>query len=303
MNRHIDAERILAAYLAPEADQLPDRVIDAALADIARTPQRRALRVPWRFPIMPALTRATGIAAVALVAVVGAGGLIYLNARAPSDQGANTTPPTATEAATLTPTAAPTPEPTAEPSFVAPGITGWKTYTSTVYGYTISYPDDWSVVVRATERWQPGATEDDLWSDVFLNPAAVDGDEIVFAAAQLPGPPGADLGTWDGLLAALAEMCAKPTDLVPSDAGICESDDLVHMCLGGAGCQPVALVPGTHAQFALFGDPEKDTFMYLLVGRRDDFPAAERYGGTVRLLKSILGELGVREPRPGEIPT
>ena len=74
MNGQADTERILDAYLAPEADRLPDRVIDAALADIARTPQRRALRVPWRFPPCLLSTRATGIAAVALVAVVGAGG-------------------------------------------------------------------------------------------------------------------------------------------------------------------------------------------------------------------------------------
>ena len=53
MNGTVDTERILDAFLAPEADRLPDRVIDAALADIARTPQRRALRVPWRFHYMP----------------------------------------------------------------------------------------------------------------------------------------------------------------------------------------------------------------------------------------------------------
>ena len=87
MNGQIDAERILDAYLAPEADRLPDRVLDAALADIARTPQRRALRVPWRFPNMHALSRATGIAAVALVAVVGAGALFYLTSNRPGGAG------------------------------------------------------------------------------------------------------------------------------------------------------------------------------------------------------------------------
>lgn len=96
MKARSDTERILDAYLAPEADRLADRVIDAALADIARTPQRRALRVPWRFSLMPSLSRATGVAVVALVAVVGAGTLFYLNSN-PDGSGSQGTPlPTAT---------------------------------------------------------------------------------------------------------------------------------------------------------------------------------------------------------------
>jgi hypothetical protein len=106
MKARSDTERILDAYLAPEADRLADRVIDAALADIARTPQRRALRVPWRFPLMPALSRATGVAVVALVAVVGAGTLVYLNSK--PDGGASQGTPL--------PTATPTPAPTVAPT-------------------------------------------------------------------------------------------------------------------------------------------------------------------------------------------
>jgi hypothetical protein len=106
MKARSDTERILDAYLAPEADRLADRVIDAALADIARTPQRRALRVPWRFPLMPALSRATGVAVVALVAVVGVGSLFYLNSR-PDGDGSQGTP---------VPSATPAPAPTVAPS-------------------------------------------------------------------------------------------------------------------------------------------------------------------------------------------
>ncbi len=71
MTGHIDAERMLDAFLAPEHDQLPDRVVDAALTEIARTPQRRALRVPWRFPLMPQLLRYAVVAVVAVA--IGAG--------------------------------------------------------------------------------------------------------------------------------------------------------------------------------------------------------------------------------------
>ena len=297
-------ERILDAYLAPEADRLPDRVIEAALADIARTPQRRALRVPWRFPFMPTLTRATGIAAVALVAVVGAGGLVYLNS---NPSGGGVSQATATPPPTATPTTEPTVAPTPGCSEVAPGICGWKTYTSAVYGYTISYPEDWSVAERATQKWQPGEPEDAPSSDVFFNnaPEGVRDDSMVFVALQFPAPARADLGSWDGLLAAMTEMCAKPakfffnTDHCPSGSLVQAS---TRMCLGSAGCQPVAFVHDNDLPRALFGDPETGTFTYILVGRMDDFPAAARYGGTVMLLKSILGQLGVREPQPGETP-
>ena len=290
MNVRTDTERILDAYLAPEPDRLADRVIDAALAHIARTPQRRALRAPWRFPDMPALSRATGIAAVALVAVVAAGGILYLNSNNSDNVGSQNTP-----VPTAAPTAAPTPEPTAEPSFVAPGITGWKTYTSAVYDYTISYPEDWIVGARATQKWQPGEPEDAPSSDVFFN----DGDDIAFFALQFPAPAGADLGSWDGLLAALTEMCAKPAEFYDSP---CPSEGVTRMCLGSPGCQPVAFFHDNVLPQAIFGDPETGTVTYILLGRMDNHPAAARYGGSVMLMKSILRQMDIREPRAGETP-
>ena len=65
-------ERILEAYLAPEADRLADRVIDAALADIARTSQRRPWWPAWRSNRMNTYTKLiAAAAAVLVVAVVG----------------------------------------------------------------------------------------------------------------------------------------------------------------------------------------------------------------------------------------
>ena len=288
MTGRSSTERILDVYLAPEVDRLPDRVIEAALADIARTPQRRALRVPWRFTTMPALSRATGIAAVALVAVVGVGGVIYLSSNG-GGAGSRSTP-------------APTTAASPEASFVAPGITGWKTYTSRAYGYTISYPEDWSVVDRATQKWQPGEPVEAPYVDVFFNnaPEGVRDDSMIFAALEYPGPAGADLGSWDGLLAALTEMCAVTAEIPNSECG---SEDVVtRMCLGNPGCQPVAFVQHNGFPRAFFGDPETGIVTHIVVHRVNDFPGAARYGGTVMLLKSILGELGIREPAPGETP-
>lgn len=72
MNGSTGTERILDAYLAPEADRLPDRVIDAALADIARTPQRRSRWPAWRPHHMNTYVKLmAAAAAVLVVALVG----------------------------------------------------------------------------------------------------------------------------------------------------------------------------------------------------------------------------------------
>ena len=289
MNRQTpEFDQRIADWLEVDPSIAPPDVmatVRAALPSISQA--RRGLFAPGRFRDMPALSRATGIAAVALVAVVGAGGIIYLNSNDVGSQ--NTSAPTAE------PTVAPTPG----PSEVAPGILAWKTYTSAVYGYTISYPDDWSIADRATERWQPGAPDDGSWHDSFVNDEATDGDGIAFFALQFPAPTGADLASWDGLLAALTEMCADPAEFFYD--GCPSENQVTPMCLGSAGCRPVAIVHDTDEQpRAAFGDPETGLVMYIHVGRNDNFPAAGRYDGTVTLLKSILSQMGVREPEPGE---
>ena len=300
MNRTIDVERILGAFLAPEADRLPDRVIDAALTDIARTPQRPALRVPWRLPFMPALSRATGIAAVVLVTALGAGGIIYLNSPGSGSGGPGAQPtPTPTPAPTVAPTAAPTPQPTFDPSDPA----AWTPYSSAVYGYTIAYPSDWSLHSAATHKWQPGEPiVDDAWpwADVFVNPETVDGDSIGLWVLQVPAPAGADVSSWDGLRAALGEMCDEPT----VDAACPGNNPPTALCLGGQDCQAAIMVlTGEElAPMAAFGDPETGVITMFLIGRPDDFPAAARYGGTVALLKAILAQVDIREPQPGETP-
>jgi hypothetical protein len=94
MTGAVNVERLLDAYLAPEADRLPDRVVDAALSEIARTTQRPAMRVPWRFPSMPSMSPAANailaLAAALLVGValvislIGGGGPLPTTAPTPS---------------------------------------------------------------------------------------------------------------------------------------------------------------------------------------------------------------------------
>ncbi len=96
MTSRIDAERILDAFLAPDADRLPNRVIEAALTDIARTPQRRAMRVPGRIPTMTSFAKLAIGAAVVVVVVVA--GIQFLprsgtSGRQPNPQAAPTATP------------------------------------------------------------------------------------------------------------------------------------------------------------------------------------------------------------------
>ena len=277
-------ERILDAYLAPAADRLPDRVIDAALADIDRTPQRRALRVPRRFPYMPALTRATGIAAAALVVVVGAGSLIYLNTRAPGGGGGTPTP-------TVTPAPAPT----------TPGITGFTSYTSAAHRFTLGYPDGWRLYVAAERKWQPGDQADDPYQDIFTNPKDRDGDDIALSVWQQAAGSGADVSSRQGLTAwAAANWCGRAGD--PCTVAVA-SDVALPMCLGRAACRPAVLLPLAENIGAFFADPETGLVTVVMLLRHDTFPAAARYGGGVQLLKSILTTMDVWTPEPGQIPS
>jgi hypothetical protein len=168
MTGRSDTERFLDAFLAPEAtDQLADRVLEAALADVARTPQRRALRVPWRLTNMPVFGRA-GAAALAFVLLVGAGGVIYLNSR----------------------------------GFVGgtgPTATGTITFVSPQYGYSVDVPRDWTITA-ATQPYPGGdgiEPPDPPFADIFR---AGDATEVrVKAQAVASGTTSAEwLSYWEG---------------------------------------------------------------------------------------------------------
>lgn len=243
---------------------------------------------------MPALSRTTAFAAVALAAVVGAGGVLYLNSSAPGGSGGQPTPnPTPTQIPTTEPTVAPTPQ----PSELFPGITGFTTYTSAVYGNTFGYPDGWHLYSAASRTWQPGPG-DDRYFDIFLNPKDRDGEEVAFIVWQQPAGSGADITSHEGLMAwAAANYCDDATDA-------CETvpDVALPMCLGRAACLPAVLVPLSDGVGAFFGDSESGLVTAVALGRSDTFPATARYGGGVQLLKSILTTMDVWTPEPGQIP-
>jgi len=121
MTGRVDVERILDLYLAPEPERLADRVIEAALGEIGRTSQRRALHLPRRFAL-PRNRSSLAVLGAVMVAGLLIAGVIY------SIAGDNQPLPTTTP----TPAASSSePLPVTSPSFTAtqglelgPGVAG-----------------------------------------------------------------------------------------------------------------------------------------------------------------------------------
>ena len=126
MTTDLDFDRIAAAWLADGPVELSDRVLDAAVDEIHVTRQRRATRVPWRFPTMFTPVR------VAALVVVGA--LLIAGAMAIGGAGSRTGP-----TPTITPSAIPS------SAAVVPALDA--TFTSPWHGYTVSSPSGWTVTL------------------------------------------------------------------------------------------------------------------------------------------------------------
>ena len=134
MTRHRDIEQLLDLWLAEGPTEVPDRVFDAAVAQIERQRQRRAWRLQGRTTVTQ-LKLAAGLAAVVVIAVVGYNLL-------PTQ--VSTGGPSVTPSPTLAPTA------TVVPS------KGPASFTSTTFaiGLSMTLEDGWSVAKQS-----PGAIE------------------------------------------------------------------------------------------------------------------------------------------------
>lgn len=141
MNANDSLERGIADVYEREAPpRAPDWVLGSVLDAIDTTPQRRVLiPAPWRFRHMNTFAKAA-IAAVVVIAV-GALGLSVLGPRNSSGVGGQ-------------PTASPSPSPSGSPDPSAPPPLS-STFTSTINGISISYPDGWATQA-ANEPWTGG---------------------------------------------------------------------------------------------------------------------------------------------------
>ncbi|MBI3745195.1 MAG: hypothetical protein HY264_01460 [Chloroflexi bacterium] len=112
MTSQRELDRVLGVFFIDGADEVADRVIEAALDEIDHTPQRHAARLPRRLQRMNITSR---FAAAAVIGVIAIGGALYLFRSGPSGIGnASPTPgATATQAhpTPTTPPLTPTPKP------------------------------------------------------------------------------------------------------------------------------------------------------------------------------------------------
>lgn len=187
MNANVELERRLADYYATEAPpRAPDRVLEAVLATSDITTQRRALvRAPWRFPIMNSYAK-MAIAAVVVIAI-GAVGLAVLRPGSSPAAGGPASP-----------------RPSTEPSS-SPIVSLTQPFTSTVHGFSMSYPAGWHSRV-AREAWT-GAEPPNFQSssaDVMYDPALTDHLFLIVTSQSLGGANGevwaeeiSSLSGWD----------------------------------------------------------------------------------------------------------
>jgi hypothetical protein len=155
-----DFERISWAWLREGPDQLSDRVLGSALAEIHLTTQRRRWAA-WRLPDMPSMLKIPITLAIAMIVAAGGYALVSrqpsIGATSSPTSSAPTTPPTPTASA---PTGSP-PAPVALVPFQSPR-----------YQYSMDRPATWTTVT-GTQDWAPdtipspgGVSEDRFVSDV-----------------------------------------------------------------------------------------------------------------------------------------
>jgi hypothetical protein len=112
-----DLERAVRAWVAEGSEQLPDRYLDAALDEIAATPQRRTVRQLRIFPVLEGSWLPTTAAVVTVVAAA----IMVLMLLPRGGIGPSGASPSAEPTPVVTPTPAPTPIPTPVQTTLAVG--------------------------------------------------------------------------------------------------------------------------------------------------------------------------------------
>jgi hypothetical protein len=161
-----DFDQRLADWLEEDPDRAPAATLSTVLAAFPSIPQRRAARVPWRFPAMPRFALLG--AAAAMIVAVGLTGLVLSTRHDDSVVGAPT----------------PAPSPAAVSSLDA-------TFTSPFSGYTIRYPSGWSAT-PASAQWAPGT--ETMWGNPALD--VLRGPDARLVAASQPLTAGQTPQQW-----------------------------------------------------------------------------------------------------------
>jgi hypothetical protein len=265
MTTRSEIELALDRYLAEGGEQVPDRVIDAALDQIDQLPQRRALRVPWRFHDMATILK-PALAGAAVIAVLAVGGTYLGRGEAPGIGAGGTQTPSST--ASVTATALPTASPTVDLT----DATDWVTVTSEQYGYEIGHPPGWTSE-PATRDWSLELDRTNWFGDDVADRFwGYDANRlnILLTAFAVDVPVGMSRDEWIAAYYGEADPGAEPCDT---------SIDLGQPLLVDGRPARVAVNDGCeHAAFVLIDDR-----MYVFsVWRSDQEPLFEAFLSTVQ---------------------
>jgi hypothetical protein len=172
MTAHNDLDRQLNDFLRDGPEELPYQSFDAVRDRTEHTGQRVVIG-PWRLPEMNKIVT-IGLGAAAVVV------LLFVGAQLFGSPTGGTGGPGVEPTASVEPTATPEPSPSPAPS--APPLT--QSFTSTLHGISVSYPEGWTAQA-ATGPWtgstfpleflQPHADwlyDPTLESDLFLTIAS-----------------------------------------------------------------------------------------------------------------------------------
>ncbi len=145
MRSERDTTRIVRSWLEGGSTAVPDRVLDAVLAELPSTPQRRSTWSRWRFQRVTTVKRiAVGAAVIAVVV-----GVSVLGPRS-GVPGVGSPVSPAPSASPSPPYVTPIPRPSASPIPVPPLTEAFDS----AYAYSIAYPADWTATAAA-EVWSP----------------------------------------------------------------------------------------------------------------------------------------------------
>ena len=286
-----DFELVLDRFFGEGPQEIDDRVIDASLAAIETTGQRRALRGRPTFGSMPILRRTAVVVAVAAavvaLAVLGLPRASTNIASSPSAPTPRTSPAASSSGAAASPSSSLS---TASAASAAPAVldtSGWTAYTSRQYGFTIAHPPGW-VSDPASKAWALDGSHIDPRSagmDSFMPPDASlrVSAWIVPVAAATPLDQPAQLEEW------VASYC-RTTGNEPC-TGI--HGRATALCNERRDCHPGLLVPFKEDVEGFAARGVFDGVLVMAIWRADTDPSVVPFGGATRLLEAFLSTANV----------
>jgi hypothetical protein len=291
MNSERDFDQVAAEWLNEGSDATPPRLIEAVLLAVRSTPQERGFGIPWRIQSMSHFAYVATVVAVLAVVVAAA---FYAFSRGPSVGPG----PTPCNGPGPTPSIGVLPSPGQMPRALGPVPSGWTTYTSPQYGFTVAHPTDWSV--RPAERaWDLARDVADCRSpamDDFIAP----GGDLRVSIWSLPVDGDLQL-TPDGTsygLGRIEPWIQAYCDKAGRSACAGFLNGAVALCIEARDCHPGLLV-GVVAPFdqdvqAFFtGGHYGDRMVIVTVWHTADDPILAPYGGGRQLIEGFLGSMCV----------